>query len=154
MEATAERGAVARLTRETGRALRSARRARPSSGPPARSSPGSFKRTVCAGVLEYWSAVSVHPYRHADPETVANDYARMRRLIGRYAPSGSSVAVLSGEWGYSSAWSGLDESYSRQATAARVSDYLANGVPLSIWYDWHETAAIPRNPEHHFGEVR
>ncbi len=39
-----------------------------------------------AGLLEYWSAVSVHPYRRSDPETAAQDYFRLRELIKTYAP--------------------------------------------------------------------
>jgi hypothetical protein len=31
---------------------------------------------------------------------------------------------------------------------------LANGVPLSIWYDWHDDGLDPKEPEHHFGTVR
>jgi hypothetical protein len=36
-----------------------------------------------AGLLNYWSAISVHPYRKTEPETVVEDYARMRKLIDR-----------------------------------------------------------------------
>ena len=39
-----------------------------------------------AGLLEYWSAVSVHPYRRSDPETAATDYCRLRAMIKTYAP--------------------------------------------------------------------
>jgi polysaccharide biosynthesis protein PslG len=31
---------------------------------------------------------------------------------------------------------------------------LANGVPISIWYDWHDDGTEPSEPEHHFGTVR
>ncbi len=31
---------------------------------------------------------------------------------------------------------------------------LANDVPLSIWYDWHDDGQDPKEPEHHFGTVR
>ncbi len=30
---------------------------------------------------------------------------------------------------------------------------LANGVSLSIWYDWRDDGADPGEPEHHFGAV-
>ena len=30
---------------------------------------------------------------------------------------------------------------------------LANGIPLSIWYDWHEDGQDPKEGEHHFGTV-
>jgi hypothetical protein len=36
--------------------------------------------------------VSVHPYRsyHQPPETAAEDYRKLRRLIERYAPEGKT----------------------------------------------------------------
>src|SRR6266849_128174 len=36
------------------------------------------------GLLDYWTAVSVHPYRQSGPEEAANDYCRLRELIARY----------------------------------------------------------------------
>ena len=30
---------------------------------------------------------------------------------------------------------------------------LAAGVPISIWYDWHDDGVNPNEPEHHFGTV-
>src|SRR5229473_3227724 len=76
-----------------------------------------------AGLLDYWSAVSVHPYRQSGPEEAANDYCRLRELIARYrtgsghdvvsAPnlslSTNDIPIISGEWGYSSAWRNMDE---------------------------------------------
>ena len=43
----------------------------------------------------------------SDPETVAFDYARLRKLIDQYAPKGKTIPIISGEWGYSSAWKTL-----------------------------------------------
>jgi hypothetical protein len=31
---------------------------------------------------------------------------------------------------------------------------LANDVPVSIWYDWHDDGSDPKEPEHHFGVVK
>jgi hypothetical protein len=31
---------------------------------------------------------------------------------------------------------------------------LANGIPLSIWYDWRDDGTDPNEDEHHFGLVR
>jgi hypothetical protein len=39
-----------------------------------------------AGLLDFWSAVSVHPYRQTNPEGAANEYCRLRQLIDRYHP--------------------------------------------------------------------
>ncbi|HXM51448.1 MAG TPA: cellulase family glycosylhydrolase [Pyrinomonadaceae bacterium] len=121
-----------------------------------------------AGLLDYWSAVSVHPYRHADPESAALEYCRLRKLIQRYRTqtgsdgsritnaSGSDreIPIISGEWGYSSAWRGMNEE--RQATllTRELLTNIANGVPISIWYDWRDDGSDPSDPEDHFGLVR
>jgi len=31
---------------------------------------------------------------------------------------------------------------------------IANGIPISIWYDWRDDGTDPKDPEHHFGLVR
>jgi hypothetical protein len=106
-----------------------------------------------AGLLEYWSAVSVHPYRQKGPETAAADYARLRGLIEQYAPKDKKIPILSAEWGYSSAWKDFDETKQGKMLPRQWLANLANDVPLSIWYDWHDDGTDPKEPEHHFGTV-
>ena len=113
-----------------------------------------------ARVPNDWDAVSVHPYRQSAPETVAAEYARLREVIDRKAHGGKetnsaeTLPIFSGEWGYSSAWRGMDED--RQATllARQFLTNIANGIPLSIWYDWRDDGADPRAAEDHFGLIR
>jgi polysaccharide biosynthesis protein PslG len=127
-----------------------------------------------AGLLEYWSAVSVHPYRKTDPETVANDYCRLRKLIQQYSPpyrTGSGlgsprgqpawgggsdrvIPIISGEWGYSAAWRDFDEAKQSALIAREMLTNAANGIPLSIWYDWRDDGTDATEAEHHFGVVR
>jgi hypothetical protein len=106
-----------------------------------------------AGLLEYWSAVSVHPYRQTDPETVVEDYCRLRRLIDAYAPAGKRVPIISGEWGYTSAWHNLDEAWQAKMYARELLINQANGITLSIWYDWHDDGQDSKDIEHHWGTV-
>lgn len=106
------------------------------------------------GVLEDWWAVSVHPYRQTDPETVMAEYGRLRDMIRRYAPAGREVPVLSGEWGYSTAWRGVDADRQGTLLARQWLVNAAAGIPLSIWYDWRDDGADPAEPEHNFGTVR
>jgi hypothetical protein len=117
-----------------------------------------------AGLLDYWSAVSVHPYRHSNPETVARDYCRLREMIESYAarrsvPPASAggyvdIPIISGEWGYSSVWRGMSEEKQAVTLAREMLTNLANGIPISIWYDWRDDGADPNEAEHHFGIVR
>jgi polysaccharide biosynthesis protein PslG len=109
-----------------------------------------------AGLLNYWSGVSVHPYRPGNPEAAAADFRALRTLIRRYAPEGKQIPILSGEWGYStnSGRTGVDEQTQGKLLARQWLNDLANDVPLSIWYDWHDDGPDPEEREHHFGIAR
>jgi len=106
-----------------------------------------------AGCLNYWSAVSVHPYRFAAPESVSEDYQRARKLISEHAPVGKKIDLLCSEWGYSSVfW----QRNAQQQAKFLIREWLINlssGIPLSIWYDWHDDGTSVMDPEHHFGIV-
>jgi hypothetical protein len=146
--------AYSKLALAVGRAIRAAEPGETYLGPATSEMDFRFLEACFkAGLLEYWSAVSVHPYRQKGPETVAADYARLRGLIGQYAPKGKQIPILSGEWGYSSAWKDMDEVKQGKMLPRQWLTNLANGVPLSIWYDWHDDGTDPKEPEHHFGTV-
>lgn len=111
---------------------------------------------LASGITEYIDAVSVHPYRryNLSPETVSDDYNKIRELIRKYTPAGrSEIPIVSGEWGYSSSTKGV--SVETQA-AYIVRMQLANlvyGIPFSIWYDWKNDGPDPEEHEHNFGTV-
>jgi hypothetical protein len=121
-----------------------------------------------AGLLDYWTAVSVHPYRQTDPEEAANDYCRLRKMIERYrtargservnptssASANVEIPIVSSEWGYSSGWRGMSDEKQGALLAREMLTNLANGIPISIWYDWRDDGADKDEPEHHFGLVR
>lgn len=114
-----------------------------------------------AGLLEYWSAVTVHPYLRGDPELAAQEYCRLRDLIKQYAPvtlvagmrQAKSVPIISSEWGYSAIWSGMSAETQGQLLARQSLTNLANGISLSVWYDWRDDGTDASDPEHHFGLV-
>jgi len=106
-----------------------------------------------AGLLDGWDAVSVHPYRQSAPESSEADYQKLRGLITRYAPRGKTIPILSGEWGYSGTWQNFDDDAQGRMLARQWLANLANRIPLSIWYDWHDDGTDPWEPEHHFGTV-
>jgi polysaccharide biosynthesis protein PslG len=109
-----------------------------------------------SGVLEYLDGVSVHPYRdpHQAPETVANDYKKLRELIGRCSPNGGrNIPIISGEWGYSSSTSGVLQEVQAQYLVRQQMVNLLNEVPLSIWYDWKNDGTDRGENEHNFGTV-
>jgi hypothetical protein len=106
-----------------------------------------------AGLLEYWDTVSVHPYRQKDPETANDEYRKLRLLIAKYAPKDKKIPILSGEWGYSSAWASFDEARQAKYLPRQMLTNLYNEIPISIWYDWHDDGQDPKEGEHHFGTV-
>jgi len=106
-----------------------------------------------AGLLEYFDAVTVHPYRQHDPETAEADYRKLRLLIAQYAPKGKTIPIFSGEWGFSTAWAGFTPERQAKYLVRQWLTNIANDVPLSIWYDWHDDGPDPKEGEHHFGTV-
>lgn len=110
-----------------------------------------------SGVLKYLDGVSVHPYRSATkpPETAAEDYQRLRKLIERHAPDEAKkrIPILSGEWGYPSCTNGVSLETQAAFIARQQLANLLDGIPLSIWYDWKNDGTNPAEPEHNFGVV-
>lgn len=107
-----------------------------------------LERCFQRGLHRYWSAVTVHPYRPMEPETVVRDYGRVRALMERY---NARRPILGAEWGYSAAANGLGEE--RQADFF-VRTYLTNlyaDVPVTVWYNWRNNGTDPHETEHHFG---
>ena len=105
-----------------------------------------------AGLLQYWDAVSVHPYRNDVPETVVKDWQHLQQMIDHYQPKGKSVEMICSEWGYNS----LSFGEQKQADYA-AREYLTNlgsGVPLTIWYDWSDDVSDKRSEERHYGVVK
>ena len=143
-----------KLAMDVGRALREAEPGELYIGPATSEIDFKFLEPCFrAGLLEYWSAVSVHPYRQKSPETAATEYARLRRMIDQYAPKGKKIPVISGEWGYSATWKNYNEVLQGKMLPRQWLTNLANDVPVSIWYDWHDDGLSPKDPEHHFGTV-
>ena len=117
-----------------------------------------------AGLLEYWSAVSIHPYRRNDPETAARDYCRLREMIKTYSARSNvrnsksntqkqDIPIISSEWGYSAVWPGMTKEKQAQMLARSWLTNVSNNISLSIWYDWRDDGLDPNEGEHHFGIV-
>jgi len=105
------------------------------------------------GLLKYWDAVSCHPYRQSNPETVSSDYLILRNLIHRYAPKGKHIPIISSEWGYSSVWGDMNPDKQGRYLPREFLTNISNEIPVSIYYDWHDDGLSPTDPEHHFGTV-
>jgi len=108
-----------------------------------------------AGLLNYWSAVTVHPYRQRYPESVWAEYYAVRWLIAKYGPKGKKIPIIPSEWGYSSRWKwdGMDQQVQATLLAREYLTDASNGVPITFWYDWQNDDGNPNNTEGHFGLV-
>lgn len=98
------------------------------------------------------NAVSIHPYRLNNPETVVGDYNKIKVIIDKY-PHKEGIQLFCGEWGYSTTWAGIDATKQAQYC---VREYLTNlmcGINLTIWYDWKNDGIDPKNVENNFGCV-
>ncbi len=107
-----------------------------------------------AGMLDYWSGVSIHPYRRNSPNTAARDFAKLTALIAKYAPADRKIPIITSEWGYSTAWSSVDDAKQADDAVELVNFSRTEKVPLTIWYDWRDDGDDPANAEHRFGLVR
>jgi hypothetical protein len=154
----------AKLALAVGKALRDAEPDEMYIGPATSTVDLKFIEACCkAGCLEYWSAVSVHPYRQSAPETAAKDLRALRVLTEQYAPyikSGwegvtlhKSIPIINGEWGYSAAWKNFDEQKQGKYLARQLLFSRWQRITVSIWYDWHDDGLDPTEGEHHFGTV-
>ena len=141
-----------RLAFETARAIKQADPSATVLAPGSSSIPLDFLESAFqTGLLRYIDAVSLHPYRGDKPESAAADYPAVRRLIRKYAPPGKAVPLVSSEWGYTAL--NITEERQGEYLARQWLSNLAEGVRLSIWYDWHDDGLDPKEGEHHFGTV-
>ena len=115
---------------------------------------GFLEPAVAGGILDEWSGITIHPYYRLGPESYGSAYAKIRNYLKGHVPAGKNVEVMCGESGYSSAWWGVDEKLQGTYFARLMLFDVLSGVPLTIWYDWHEDGTKPTEPEHHFGIVR
>ncbi len=107
------------------------------------------------GLLNEVDAVSVHPYRESAPETVVDDYGRLRALIARYSTiDRRQLPLISSEWGYSTANGRLTEDEQASYLVRQWLVNLSQGIYLSVFYDWKDDGADPAETEHRFGTVR
>ncbi|NOY60874.1 MAG: glycoside hydrolase family 5 protein, partial [Calditrichaeota bacterium] len=105
------------------------------------------------GLLELVDGVSVHPYRSPEhsPETALDEYNLLKLLIDQYRPKGKDIPILSGEWGYNTTV--MPRSLQGKYLPRQWLSNMSAGIPISIWYDWHDDGRDANEPEHNFGTV-
>ncbi|KZE14007.1 cellulase family glycosylhydrolase [Priestia aryabhattai] len=105
--------------------------------------------------LDYIDAISVHPYRYSSPESVFEDYDKLKRIIEHYTDQ--DIPIISGEWGYSTVPSPYQKLTDLKQAEYLVRMFLVNSqkkIPISIWYDWKNDGIDANSKEQNFGIVR
>lgn len=144
----------AALAMEAGTAIRARAPAEKMIGPAVSGLDESFLgKCFRAGLLEYWSCVSVHPYRSTPPETAAVSYASVRRLIDTYTPPGRTIPLVISEWGYPSYTPTISESLQAAYLTGIFQLSFEANVPLTIWYDWRDDG-VENTANNRYGLVR
>jgi hypothetical protein len=113
---------------------------------------GFIETCFKAGLLEVWDAVTVHPYRGVNPETMVPDWAALHAMMKRYEPK-KRIRMISGEFGYTDIDSSIGTERQGYYTVRQYLTNLYSGVDLSIWYDWKDDGTNPLERENHFGVV-
>lgn len=117
----------------------------------------SFLET-CAqnGLFDYIDAVSVHPYKNATPESGNLDYLydTVRNLIKKYNPDNPNLPIVGGEFGFSTAWSGITEEIQGNYLPRQLLYHKIKNIPFSVIYDLRNDGTDPANVEHNFGILR
>ncbi|MFB8422105.1 cellulase family glycosylhydrolase [Priestia megaterium] len=114
--------------------------------------------TFKEGILDYVDAISVHPYRTSNPETVVESYEKIRSLVAKYTTR--DIPLISGEWGYSNVpnWNNQGASYivadelqQAQYNTRMLLINQSQNIRTSIVYDWKDDGQDNTLVEHHFG---
>lgn len=111
-----------------------------------------LEETFRLNILNYIDAISVHPYRKMDPETVEMDYDILKTLLKEY--SNKNIPIISGEWGYylENIKDKEHEEIEQAQNIIRMMliNYLKD-VPISILYEWKNSGTDPRNMHDNYG---
>lgn len=130
-----------------------------SSGGMSRMDSAFLSQAVDPRLAAQLSAVAVHPYPKAGPESIAPELALFREWALRAL--GERIEIWNTEWGYSSAnapreapSNGHTEAGRRRQAVLAVREMLTVwtvGFPLAVWYDLRDDGPDPANPEHNYG---
>ncbi len=122
-------------------------------GPATAHFPWEYLETLGqVGLYNQLDAVTVHPYRHNEPESAWEDYVRLRGILDRASPE-RKIPIIAGEWGYSTVVGGHTEEQQAMFLTRQMLAHLAADVDLSIWYDWRNDGENAYEIEHNFGVV-
>ncbi len=109
-----------------------------------------------SGLLTYFDAISIHPYRTALPESTMDEFAKLRVLLDSYTPSSkkSPIPIMVTEWGYSELYPGLSQELQTKYAPRVLLTSIMNNVTTSVYYGWKDDCDDNSDSECFFGTVR
>lgn len=100
-------------------------------------------------------AISIHPYRNSEPESVLRNMDLLTRYIREARPDRKgSLHYLFSEWGYSTAKEVRTEEMQAAYLVRCQMVGLMAGAWITTWYDWRDDGDDPNDREHRFGITR
>jgi hypothetical protein len=133
--------------------------ARISSGGISRFDTPFLSRALDPPLAANLTAIGIHPYPKAGPESIAPELESLREGVRR--AFGDHLEVWDTEWGYSSTnaprdapSNGHTEAGRRRQAVLAVREMLtirALGLPLAVYYDLRDDGTNPADPEHNYG---
>lgn len=108
-----------------------------------------LRKAFDAGLLEAIDIVTIHPYRdRLPPESINGEVAQLRQMIQERTQK--PIRIWTGEWGYNTAWSTVDEWGQAKMLSRMMVNNLSQGIELSIWFSTNpfpEIASAPDDPQ-------
>jgi polysaccharide biosynthesis protein PslG len=162
----ADPNAYAKLASAACRAMREVAPGTKIIGPAAAGAPGLKDRlgiglwatTLSSPAGSCFDALSVHSYRvepnkpPKTPESVMDaNKAALAFIAGHTSIDRLAPPLICSEWGFSSIQV-TPEQQANYALRTHLSNILS-GVPVTIWYEWHDSRLGASDPEAHFGLV-
>jgi polysaccharide biosynthesis protein PslG len=118
-----------------------------------------LRKAIDPAVAAGLTAIGVHPYPKAGPETIGPELEKLRQWA-RHS-FGERLEVWDTEWGYSSTNAAeralgngrSEEARLRQARLAmrEILTVWTAGFPLAVWYDLQDDGTDAGNPEQNYG---
>ena len=118
-----------------------------------------LRRAIDPGLAANLSAIGVHPYPKAGPETIVPELENLREWARQ--SFGGRLEIWDTEWGYSSTNAierapGNGHSGERRLRQARLAvreilTVWSAGFPLGVWYDLQDDRADAEDPEQNYG---
>ena len=92
------------------------------------------------GFLNYVNGITVHPYRDSIPESVAPDYASLAGVMQSYQPTGVSLPIIAGEWGYGSMTRETISETNCALYLVRMNLFnMYQNIPFTVYFHLRET---------------